>query len=110
MAEPKNSAFYLTPKNHTMSLEILNNPLLGNSFSKVLKGNDPDSKLSDKNKYALESPFGKESFFYKAEEGSFRSFLEKKGKYIAVKKNFNDVDLEKIKFTEVYDKINIKYQ
>lgn len=93
-----------------MSLEILNNPLARNSFDKILTGNHSESKLSDKNKYALESPFGKESVFYKAVEGSFRSFLEKKGKYITVKKNFNDIDLEKIGFTEVYDRINIKYQ
>ncbi|GAA4163484.1 hypothetical protein GCM10022217_32540 [Chryseobacterium ginsenosidimutans] len=99
-----------------MSLEILNNPLIGNSFSKVLEKNnifnDSLNKLSknNSNEYALGSPLRKESIFYKAEEGSYRSFLEKKGKYIAIKKLFNDIDLEKIGFTEIYDKINIKYQ
>lgn len=107
-----------------MSLEILNNPLIRNSFNDSLEENYSNTGLSDKifnnslnifsknnsNEYALASPFKKESAFYKAEEGSYRSFLEKKGKYISIKKLFNDIDLEKIGFTEIYDKINMKYQ
>ncbi|WP_326981789.1 hypothetical protein VUJ46_16350 [Chryseobacterium sp. MYb264] len=107
-----------------MSLEILNNPLIGNSFDKILGNKSQNSELSNEtfndsstkfpkkydNNYALESPFGKESTFYKAKEGSYRRFLEKKGKYLTTKKLFSDIDLEKIDFTEIYDKINMKYQ
>lgn len=105
-----------------MSLEILNNPLIESSFNKILVENssrlsnkafaDSLNKFSKSNskEYALESPFGKKSIFYKAEEGSYRSFLEKKGKYLSIKNLFNDIDLEKVGFAEIYDNINMKYQ
>lgn len=64
-----------------MSLEILNNPLEGNSFDKILGGNSPNFESSNKenffnnspkgfsksisNKYAIQSPFGEKSLFYK---------------------------------------------
>ena len=62
------------------------------------------------NAYAAKSPFGKESIFYKAKEGSYRSYLEEKQKYATVKNLFKHIDLEEIGFTAVTATINIKYQ
>lgn len=62
------------------------------------------------NAYAAKSPFGKESIFYKAKKGSFRSHLEEKQKYATVKNLFKDIDLEEIGFTEMTATINVKYQ
>lgn len=66
-----------------MSLEILNNPLIGNSFDKILGENSPNSESANvnnhtsfnnsinefsksiSNRYASTSPFGEKSLFYK---------------------------------------------
>lgn len=44
----------------------------------------------------LNNPFGKDSIFYKAEEGSLRLFLEDRNLYQQAKNEFNDIDLENI--------------
>lgn len=44
----------------------------------------------------LNNPFGKDSIFYKAKEGSLRLFLEDRSLYQQAKNKFNDIDLENI--------------
>lgn len=91
-----------------LSFEEVSKGFEGNKSS--LQGIAGTSFKEVSNAYAAKSPFGKESIFYKAKEGSFRSYLEEKQKYATVKNLFKDIDLEEIGFTEVTVTINIKYQ
>lgn len=62
------------------------------------------------NEYALSSPLGKNSSFYKSKKASYRSYLESKGKYNSVTKLFLNVDLEKVFIVENLETINnVKY-
>jgi hypothetical protein len=73
-----------------LSFEEVSKGFEGNKSS--LQGIAGTSFKEVSNAYAAKSPFGKESIFYKAKEGSFRSYLEEIG------------------FTAVTVTINIKYQ
>jgi hypothetical protein len=48
------------------------------------------------NEYAIKSPSGKDSVFYKPQIGTLRAFLNDKNRYEEVKNQFKNIDLESI--------------
>ena len=52
-----------------------------------------------RNEYALSTPFGKDSHFYRAKQGSVRRFFADKNQYEKLKGYFSNIDLENIQLS-----------
>lgn len=87
--------------------EITNFPDNKTGLFEEIKSNKTFEEIS--NEYALSTPFGKNSFFYKANENSYREILNNRGMYYSTASKFPEIDFGKISWEEHASLINIKY-